>query len=353
MDEESRTDVGGGGASAPVKVEGEPSPYLERLKNARAKAAAGGLPQGVEFEGVGDGGGGGYQLINEAVSEAGVFPVVGGYTDASGTLHNVVQMRSLSGEEEDLLASEDQPFSVLINSVLANCTVAIGSVVDPVEIRRAIFHDIPAATRLDMLIALRCVSHWETTASRLEVDVECPKKNCRRHDTLSIDLIQDLERYDPPEPTRDEYSFRLRRAEVDVVWRRMRPDMNTVLEVISSRGDEEMRQSMLTFAILARLQLVGREKVLLSPQDFISSNYRAVKLSKAARRWFQVVRKWSVADRGALRAHFIENEPGVNLEYDHECKGCGLVVRRSVDMAQRGFFFPQEALAISKRTSST
>jgi len=170
-----------------VATEGKASSYMERFARAKERAAAGDVESGVGFEGVGGadgGGGGGYQFITEAVSEAGVYPVVGGYLDANGRMQSVVQMKALTGVEEDLLSNDEQPFSMLINAVLANCTVAIGSVIDPGEIRRAITHELSAATRTDMLIALRCVSYWEMTGAVYDFTVKCPIRSCQHENKL-------------------------------------------------------------------------------------------------------------------------------------------------------------------------
>ena len=54
----------------------------------------------------------GYEQLTEGAPEIGVYTIVGGYLDDEGKLHNQVQLRAMSGHEEDLLSNDAVPFFV-------------------------------------------------------------------------------------------------------------------------------------------------------------------------------------------------------------------------------------------------
>jgi len=281
-----------------------------------------------------------YQQITDAAAERGVFQLIGGYLDDAGMVHREIHLRSMSGDEEDMLGNRSVPILDRMAAILAGCTERLGTIVERGQIAQAISR-LPLGTRTHAIICLRRVTHWKRTKDLYEMEVRCPIAGCEKVGSYSVNLAE-LEVHDMPEPEKRVYGLKLLDSGCEITWRVAAAPQERVLSVASDM--EESR--LLSFAILVRLETIDGQDVRLGLADLLTGDGKKVRLNKRAEELFGRVRKWSVGDREDIRAAIIDKEPSVDTDLEFECQHCHKDFGGSLDIGQETFFFPS---ATSKR----
>jgi hypothetical protein len=102
-----------------------------------------------------------------------LFHLPGGYIDRAGAVHQEVEIGSLSGREEELLASYDGwQRASLVTTLLSRCTRRLGTI-HPVS--EEVTRDLLVADRQYLLLKLREV----TFGDRVQATMICPQPACR------------------------------------------------------------------------------------------------------------------------------------------------------------------------------
>jgi hypothetical protein len=104
----------------------------------------------------------------------------GGLVDEAGTLHDEVELRALTGREEEILAARGRAESAsLVTAVLSRCVERIGAVdtVDDAVVRRLLVAD-------RQLIVLRL--REATFGERVQGSVQCPWPGCGKRVAVSF-----------------------------------------------------------------------------------------------------------------------------------------------------------------------
>jgi hypothetical protein len=102
-----------------------------------------------------------------------LFHLPGGYVDRAGTVHQEVELGSLSGREEELLASYDSwQRASLVTALLSRCIRRLGTI-RPVS--EEVARDLLVADRQYLLLKLREV----TFGDRVQATMICPQPACR------------------------------------------------------------------------------------------------------------------------------------------------------------------------------
>jgi hypothetical protein len=291
--------------------------------------------------------GGDYESITDAAAEAGIFTLVGGYLDDDGVLHREVHLRSMSGDEEDMLGSRGIHVLERMGSILGSCIERLGTITDRGQISQAV-HRLPLGTRTHGLISLRRVTHWKRTKDIYEMDVRCPIATCKKVGSYKLNLAE-LDTHDMPEPEKRVYEVKLLDSGSTVTWRVATAVQERILDVVSDL--EESR--VLTFAIMVRLDTIDGADVRLGIGDLLTADKKKLKLTKRAKELFDRVRKMSVGDREDIRESIMDKEPSIDTELDFECVHCHNPFKGELDIGQEQFFFPSATSKRSKQKSST
>lgn len=311
---------------------GTPSPYLTQAQG-----------------GVLDTGEGGYQTLTSGVPEKGTFRIVGGYFDEeSGEVHNDVELRAMSGHEEDLLGNRSVPVTQRMTGIMSSCTVRIGNITDRGEISK-IVHKLPTGSRTHLLICLRRTTHWKRTKDIYDMDVRCPNQRCSKVGSYKVDLSE-LDTWEMEDPTKRHYNLTLDDSGGDVVWKIPTGAEDQILAIVAASASEA---EILTYSILVRLVSIDGNRVEMRVGDFLDTNHRKLKLSKLAQKQLLWTKNLSVNDREQFREQFEAKEPGVDTELEFECKHCHQEFLGALNVAQDTFFFPSATSKRSKRRSST
>ena len=289
----------------------------------------------------------GYEPITEGAPEEGIFTLVGGYVDPDGTVHNEVHLRAMGGHEEDLMGNRNVPIIQRMNGILSNCIVRLGDITEKGKFANAV-HKMPSGSRTHLLIALRRTSHYKTEKDIYEMDLECPNGNCEHVGHYKVDLSE-LELYDWPEPGKMEYDTKLPYSGETVTWHFITGAEDHYLAELATASEAEF----LSFAILVRLTAWDGVDCRLFSSDILDSNGKKIRLSRKAKELLLRVKNLSTGDREALRAQFLDHEPGVDTELEIECEKCHREFTGRLDVTQRAFFFPRATSARSKRRRST
>lgn len=292
-----------------------------------------------------------YQTITEAVPEKGLFTLVGGYTDEDGVLHNEVELRAMTGHEEDLLGDSSVPMTQRMDSVMANCTLRLGKITDKGQILKAIRH-MPSGSRTHLLICQRIAGHWQTERDLYEMEVRCPaKRTCGKIGNYRLNLM-DLELYNPGDPSNLIHQATLPYSGDEIEWQVMTGIEDRVMQAVSDSGISG-ESSALSYAILLRLREWNGEAVNLEIRDFITTGKKPkLKLSRKAKEYLLRVKNLHTGDRDHLRGEFEEHEPGIEVDIEVECQHCGLEYIARLDVSQESFFFPRATSRRSNRKRS-
>ena len=107
-----------------------------------------------------------------------IFTLPCGYVDESGTLHQKVQLREMTGVEEEILAGKGE-VTARLNRVIANCIVSLGEDL-PGDLR--LVKKLTVVDRVFLLIALRRVSLGDDYGMK----IKCPA--CSEESNFRVDL---------------------------------------------------------------------------------------------------------------------------------------------------------------------
>lgn len=292
-----------------------------------------------------------YETVTNPVPEKGVFTLVGGYVDDEGELHNDVELRAMTGHEEDLLGNKSASMLDRMDSILTNCTMRLGTITDKGAMMKAI-KNMPSGTKTHLLISQRIAGHWKTEKDIYEMEVRCPSQNsCGKIGYYKINLL-DLDVFEPEDPTQLMHTTKLPYCEDEIVWQVMTGAEDRIMQVVADSG-VDVKSSAMSFAILVRIREWNGEPVDLAIRDFISGgNKPKLKLSRKAKEYLLKVKNLVSGDRGTLLADFEEKEAGVDLEVDIECQHCNREFIAKLDVGQESFFFPQATSLRSRRRRS-
>ena len=295
-----------------------------------------------------DGGEGGkYEPITEAAAEIGEFTLIGGYVDDVGVVHRDVKIRSMSGDEEDMLSNRGIHILDRMGSILGSCIERLGTITDKGQIAQAV-HRFPMGTRTHALICLRRTTHWKRNKDIYTMDVRCPIKDCEKIGSYGVNLAE-LDMHDMPQPEKRVYELKLQDSGHEIAWRVATTPQERVLEVVSGMSDESR---LMTFMVMVRLETINGKEVRLGLGDMLTEDKKKLRLSKRAQELFDLVRKLTVGDREDIRSDIADKEPYIDTDLDFECTHCHRPFRGGLDIGQDSFFFPSTTSKRSKMKSS-
>lgn len=256
------------------------------------------------------------QAMEQPKTAQGVFELPCGYLSPEGQLYTEINVREITGHEEDLLAAPKMPAAKKMNELISRCTTRLGPLTDKGQISHLV-PDLLVGDRVFLMFALRRA----TLGNEYPFKGKCP--NCEQEKLYAIDLST-LEVKKMPEPLKRVYEVTLPQAKKIAHWR-----------PLCGRDEEKMAK----FA-------TGMDSLSLSMlMRLLDIDGRPVQMDD--------VKGLHMADRNFLRDEFEDREGGMNTTIDMECPLCGHAFERDVDVSQSGFFFPSAARKNSKRKSST
>lgn len=275
------------------------------------------LNQGIESQ---DG------SLDQPRASEGVFMLPAGYLDDDGVLHREVQIREMTGEEEDLMGARSGDFAARMNQVMANCTMRIGTIEERPRIL-TIIRKLPIADRTFLFTALRRVS----LGDEYTMEVECPK--CDKTSRMILDLGT-LAVKGMPDPEKRVYDVTLPSGKL-AKWKIMTGEEE---EKLSTLRDASNMRDVLSYAIMMRLVEYDGQKLELGGR--LTDARGKVSFDKEGRTFLKLVKGMSSRDRNFLRKEFGDHEAGMDTDVEFECPECSAKFTGSFDPTQVGFFFP-------------
>lgn len=250
------------------------------------------------------------------------FKLPCGYVDPDGKVHNIVVIRQMTGEEEDMMANDNLAVNERVSQILRACCQKIGSVTDPKIIKGALEDDddlpegalsVTAADRLAMLLFLRIVS----IGNVYRYDPTCPK--CDKTTKNEAINLSELEIKYVADPTKRVGKVRLPKSGVAVS-----------LKILTAKGEGEVtrlnpnQSNARTLALIARIVDIGGKPL---PDHFAGIN---------------LIKQMPYKDRIYLRSVFDIMEGAIDSEIEVVCSkaDCGQLYKFSLDLGQV-FFSPQ------------
>lgn len=241
-------------------------------------------------------------------SAAGVFELPCGiYDERTQTLLREVQVREITGHEEDMLASTQIAAPQKISALLSGCVMRVGSETDRNKIGRMIM-GMTVGDRVFLIFAIRRV----TLGDELPVREKCPQ--CNTTTLFMVDLAKDMQSRPMPDPTKRVFDVTLPSG-VQVRFRVSTGEDEARLAKLVKRNKQA--PDALSLSLLMRLELLGDEKPSL-----------------------EMVKSLGMRDRNFLRDKFQEVEGGVDTTLELECPSCGNEWEKDLDLGAASFFFP-------------
>jgi hypothetical protein len=237
-------------------------------------------------------------------SSKGVYTLPTGYLDEAGKLHSVAEVREMTGEEEDLLASRNTDPVHKINTIMARCVTRIGEVTDPGQISSAVL-DLPVGDRMFLLFAIRQV----TLGDEYPFTTTCPEEKCGKSAVYTV-LVSSIDVKNAPDPAKRLFEGILPRSKKTFTYK-----MLTGRDEASVAAENS--KDALSIAMKRRIVSIdGKEATL------------------------EAIKAIGLADRGYIRACFEKIDGGIDTSMDMVCKFCDHSFKTDLDISQAGFFFP-------------
>lgn len=250
----------------------------------------------------------------EPKSTVGIFELPCGYLAPDGELLTEVQVREITGVEEDMLAAKNIPGGKKITQLLGNCLERLGPMTDkPMLVQRA--RDLLIGDRVFLMLAIRRV----TLGDDFPFERECPKCEHKSLYTVNLGELEVRKMADPKKRTHEG----VLPSGKPVRWHSMTGKEE---ETLSKVGNTDA----LSASILVRLDMVGG-----GPPSM------------------KVIKAMSMRDREWLRDKFDDTEGGVDTTLQLTCPECGGEFEDQLDVGQTGFFFPSRILKHSNKNTSS
>lgn len=211
-----------------------------------------------------------------------------------------IKYRELAGPEEDILAS-NMGAGAKMTSVMANCTLELGGLTIPGEIKKAI-EKLVITDRWFYLVQLRILS----LGSSYNFETSCP--HCNGRDKITYDLGS-VKVKNAPDAKQLYSEITLARSGKKIRFRVADGETDTKIEKMATAGKEA------SVALFARVTDVDDRPATLS--DVINL---------------------PMADRSMLRKAMDEKEGEFDDEFDRTCPNCGEVYKGQLQLDGKTFF---------------
>jgi hypothetical protein len=231
-----------------------------------------------------------------------------GYKDEAGNIVKNFVMRSMTGYEEDLMASKNiQPLEKF-NKLLVSCCESIGDVTDKAKIEEIIRKKLSSQDRLFMIVCLRRV----TVGDLFTFTYTCGE--CNKDTSLNLDLsklenisVSDMKYYEEPIKVNlygNEFVLKISTSETEKI-----------------QAQFNIKEDAPSFDILSRI--VSINGVVPTLED---------------------IKKLPLKIRNELRHIFNEMEGKVDLEVEAVCSNpdCRNKDIIMLDVSHRNFFYQRE-----------
>lgn len=230
-----------------------------------------------------------------------VFELPTGWLDPQGNLQTQVEIREMTGYEEDLIGDDRLPYNVRMNKILAGCVTKLGTLTDKDQLER-IMDDLTSVDRMKVLMAIRVAS----LGSSLDFKAECV--HCQKKSNYSVDLLT-LQFVGLKNPKLREYELDLPSGK------------KAKCKILTGRDEAKygnlVQRDVLSGAIFLRLiSLDGKTDLTLDD-----------------------VKKLGIRDRNFIRKHFDDVEGGFERNVQVECKKCGKEFETRLDVGPFEMFY--------------
>lgn len=244
--------------------------------------------------------------METAKGSMGVFELPCGHLNEDGELKTEVEVREITGHEEDMLASEQVPNAQKITALLRGCVKRIGDVTEPGPLSRMV-RELTMGDRVFLVFAIRRV----TLGDELPVRERCPE--CKVNTLFMVDLKEELQPKAMPDPYKRIYDVELPSGKSA----RFRVSMGDDEVKMMKIRQRKQAADAVSHAIMMRLELLDGEKPTL-----------------------QMVKSLGMRDRIFIREQYQEVEGGVDTTLELECPSCGNDWEKELDLSAASFFFP-------------
>ncbi len=270
----------------------------------------------------------------------GVYDLPCGYVDGEGKTHRTVELRELTGTEEDMMDDDEVPTTQRTSNVLAACCTRIGDVTDPATIEAAIGDTLKvgkpltSTDRIAMLIFLRRVSVGDV----YKFERRCPRcGHVNKNKTLDLRTI---------EITRvPEERVAKRRVEVKLP----RSGRKAIVCVLTGGAESKItglrlnQKDLRSMAILARLESLEVDQAapegVSDAEHAKSGKTTRMQLMDDPQTSLVAVKALPKADRNYLREVYNAMEADVDTSVEVSCDGrlCNAEFEFPLDLGQTFF----------------
>lgn len=246
------------------------------------------------------------KLFVGAKSSVASYELPTGWLDTeTGELYKEIELREITGEEEDMLASTRMSAGVKMNNLMTACIQKIGPHTDKSKIR-SILDELVSNDRFFLVYKIREISLGPV------YKFQTPCLHCQDNQLRMVDLSEVV----IPgllEPKKRIYEGTLPRSKSPYRWK----VQDGRSEDFAQKLLEKNKDDILSTIIQQRVQEIDRQPVSLN-----------------------LLKKLPLADRIFLRSEFTKIEGEVDDKIIVDCPKCGQTFEVTADVAKKEFFFP-------------
>jgi len=243
--------------------------------------------------------------MDGAKSQFGEAELPTGVKLEDGEIAKKVLFREMAGQEEDILASPSLTMASKITSILANCTIELGTLKDPSQIRKAV-EKLVMTDRWYYLVHLRIHS----LGVLYKFEIEC--RECGKPDKQQIDL-RELHVKNAPSPDK-------------LIHETTLPSGNKVRWKVADGLVDHQIQKMAKPANVASVALFAR----------------CLEYNDAPPAGLVQFVNMSMRDRTHLRRDIDKFEGDFDDKFKTKCPSCGNEYEGEMELDPQSFFYPSE-----------
>lgn len=240
-------------------------------------------------------------------SSQGGYTLPCGYLSPEGALYRKIEIREMTGAEEDILASKNTKAADKMHMIMSRCVTRMEDESDPAKIAHMV-ESLPVGDRLFLLMAIRQVTLGDEYFFR----AKCPNDQCAKESVYGV-LLSELEVKQSPDPMKRIFDTILPKSQIPVRFRLLTGRDEATIGTKAGSADA------LSLAMLIRIELFNGKPPTLGD-----------------------IKGIGLKDRQFMRSMFDGVDGGIDTETEMTCSHCGTEFKKDVDVAQSGFFFPQE-----------
>jgi hypothetical protein len=245
------------------------------------------------------------RTLGDPKASTGIFKLPSGYLAPDSTLHDEIQLREMTGAEEDILSGPGSVMSKL-NTIIGNCVIKVGTITDK-KLMHDIVMNIPAVDRVCILLMLRAI----TINDEYSFDANCP--GCKTEGSYTV-VLSSLKVKDMEDKKKRVFDLKLPSGKTVQIKTLLGKDEHDAAEIA-----KKFPNDLASAAMMTRIAAIEGTPATL-----------------------ETIKTLSWKDTRFIRTELKKIDPTIDTLIENTCQTCKRDFSVELDIGSASFFFPSE-----------